>query len=127
MTPCRLAELQMELFGIDFRDGLQRLRIPTALLLLAAMIVTGSVPIMLVAFAEFLTQAADLSRATAFALAAAGGFIVAVILGFVGRAYLRGVTGIFDRSHDEWARNLDSLRQVLKRPISNDAKPTQEN
>jgi hypothetical protein len=121
-----LAELQLELLGIDCRDGIQRLRFPAVLLLIAAMVVTGSVAIALVACAELLTQTVGLSRATAFAIAAAGGLGVAVTLGLVGRAYLRGVTGIFHRSQDEWARNVDSLRQVLKRPTPNEATQTQD-
>ena len=65
-----LAELQFELFRNDCRKGLRGLLIPVALLLLAGIVAAGSVPVALIFIAEILAQAAGLSRAAAFSIAA---------------------------------------------------------
>ena len=79
-----LAELQFELFRNDCRKGLKGLLVPVALLLLAGIVAASTVPVALIFLAELLVQAAGLSRAAAFSIAALGGFIVAVALGVVG-------------------------------------------
>jgi len=99
-----LAELQFELFRIDCREGLIRMLIPVALLLFAGMVAVGTVPIALILIAELLTQAAGLSRAAAFSIAAMSGFIVAVAMGVVGVSYMRRVVRVFERSHEELIR-----------------------
>jgi hypothetical protein len=79
-----LAELQFELFRIDCREGLKRMLVPVAMLLVAGIVAGGTVPIALIFIAEFLTQAAGLSRAAAFSIVALSGFIVALAMGVVG-------------------------------------------
>src|ERR1035441_4524850 len=75
-----LAELQFELFRIDCREGLKRMLVPVAMLLVAGIVAVGTVPIALIFIAEFLTQAAGLSRAAAFSIVALSGFIVALAM-----------------------------------------------
>ena len=65
-----LAELQFELLRIDCREGLKRMLVPVAMLLVAGIVAVGTVPIALIFIAEFLTQAAGLSRAAAFSIVA---------------------------------------------------------
>ena len=110
-----LAELQFELFRIDCRDGLKRMLIPVAMLLLAGIVATGTVPISLMLIAEILVQSAGLSRAAAFSIAALGGFIVAAAMGLVGWSYIRGVVRVFERSREELARNMAWIKHALKR------------
>ena len=90
-----LAELQFELFRNDCRKGMKGLLIPVALLLLAGIVAAGTVPVALIVLAEILAQAAGLSRAAAFSIAALGGFIAAVALGVVGWSRIRGVGACF--------------------------------
>jgi len=116
-----LAELQFELFRNDCRKGLRGLLIPVALLLLAGIVAAGSVPVALIFIAEILAQAAGLSRAAAFSIAALGGFIAATTLGVAGSSHIRGVGRVFERSCEELTRNLTWIKQVVKRP-----KPTEE-
>ena len=116
-----LAELQFELFRNDCRQGLRGLLIPVALLLLAGIVAAGSVPVALIFIAEILAQAAGLSRAAAFSIAALGGFIAATTLGVAGSSHIRGVGRVFERSCEELTRNLTWIKQVVKRP-----KPTEE-
>jgi hypothetical protein len=111
-----LAELQLELFRIDCREGLKRMLVPVALLLVAGIVAAGTVPIALILVAEFLVQAAGLSRAAAFAIAALGGFIVAVAMGIVGWSCIRRVVRVFTRSREELTRNMTWIKHALKRP-----------
>jgi fatty acid desaturase len=113
-----LAELQFVLFRIDCREGLKRLLIPVALLLFAGIVAVGTVPVALIVFAEFLTQAAGLSRAVAYSIAALSGLIVAVAMGVVGWSYLRGVVHVFERSREELTRNMTWIKHALKRSAS---------
>ena len=111
-----LAELQLELFRVDCREGLRRILIPVALLLFAGIVAVGTVPIALILIAELLVQAAGLSRAVAFLIAAMSGFIVALAIGVVGWFYLRGVVRVFERSREELTSNMAWIKHALKRP-----------
>ncbi|MGA2618319.1 MAG: phage holin family protein [Thermoguttaceae bacterium] len=111
-----LAELQCELFRIDCREGLKRMLIAAGLLLLAGVVAVGTVPIALILVAELLVQAAGLSRAAAFSIAALGGFIVAAAMGVAGWCCFRAVVCVFDRSREELARNMTWIKHALKRP-----------
>ena len=110
-----LVELQFELFRVDCREGLRRILIPVALLMSAGIVAVGTVPIMLILIAEILTQAAGLSRAAAFSIAAMSGFLVALALGVTGWFCLRGVVQVFERSHEELTKNVAWIKHVLKR------------
>ncbi len=112
-----LAELQFELFRNDYRKGMKGLLLPVALLLLAGIVAAGTVPVALITVAELLTQAAGLSRAASFSIAALGGFGVAVAVGVVGWFCIRGIGRVFERSREELARNMSWIKQSLKRPI----------
>ncbi len=121
-----LAELQFELFRIDCREGLKRMLIPVALLLLAGIVAVGTVPVALILVAEFLVQAAGLSRAAAFSIAALGGFIVAAAMGVVGWSCLRGVVRVFERSREELTRNMTWIKHALKRPAPIESQQPQD-
>ena len=110
-----LAELQFELFRSDCRNGLKELLIPVGLLLFAAIVAAGTVPLALICLAEVLVQAAGLSRAAAFSLAALGGFISAVALGLVGWSYLREIVHVFEHSREELTHNIAWIKHALKR------------
>ena len=110
-----LVELQFELFRVDCREGLRRILIPVALLMSAGIVALGTVPIMLILIAEILTQAAGLSRAAAFSIAAMSGFIIALAIGVAGWSYMRGVVHVFERSREELTRNLIWIKHALKR------------
>ena len=111
-----LAELQFELFRIDCREGLKRMLVPVAMLLVAGIVAVGTVPIALIFIAEFLEQAAGLSRAAAFSIAAMSGVIVALAIGVVGYSCLRGIIRVFERSGEELTRNVSWIKHALMRP-----------
>jgi hypothetical protein len=110
-----LAEMQFELVRNDYRAGMKGLLVPVVLLLGAGIVALGTVPVTLLLMAEILIQVAGLSRASAFSIAAAGGVIAAVVLGVVGWSQLRGVGRVFQRSREEWSRNLKWIKLALKR------------
>ncbi len=110
-----LAELQFELFRNDCREGMKGLLVPVVLLLVAGIVALGTVPIALLLVAEILIQVAGLSRASALSIAALSGLIGAVVLGVVGWSQLRGVGRVFQRSREEWIRNLNWIKLALKR------------
>ncbi len=122
-----LAELQFELFRIDCREGIRRILIPAALLLLfAGIVAVGTVPIAMILVAEFLVQVAGLSRTAAFSIAALSGFIAALAMGVVGWSCLRGVVGMFERSREELTRNMTWIKHALKRPAPIESQQPQD-
>jgi hypothetical protein len=121
-----LAELQFELFRSDCREGLKRMLIPVALLLVAGIVAAGTVPVALILVAEFLAQAAGLSRAAAFSIAALGGFIVTAAIGLAGWSRIRGVARVFERSRGELTRNMTWIKHALKRPAPLESKQPQD-
>ena len=121
-----LAELQFELFRIDCREGIKRMLIPVALLLVAGIVAVGTVPIALLFIVELLTQAAGLSRAVALSIAAFFGFIVVVVMGVVGWSCMRRIVRVFDRSREEWARNMTWIKHALKRPAPVESEQPQD-
>ena len=121
-----LAELQVELFRNDCREGVKGLLIPVTLLLVAGTVAVGTVPMALLVMTEVLVQTAGLSRAAAFAIAALSGFIVAVALGVVGWFHIRKVGRIFERSREELTRNVTWIKDALKPPASIESRQSQE-
>jgi hypothetical protein len=121
-----LAELQLDLFRIDCREGLKQMLIPVALLLFAGIVAAGAVPVALIFIAEFLVQAAGLSRAAAFAIAALSGCIMAVAMGVVGWFSIRGVVRVFARSREEVTHNMTWIKQALKRPAPTESPQPQD-
>jgi hypothetical protein len=109
-----LAELQFALFRSDCRNGLKELQIPLGLLLFAALVAAGTVPVALMGMAELLVQVVGLSRVAAFSIAALGGFILALAMGLVGWFSLRGIV-VFQRSREELTRSVTWIKQALKR------------
>jgi hypothetical protein len=110
-----LAELQFELFRNDYRGGMKGLLVPVVLLLVAGIVALGTAPIALLLLAEILIEVNGLSRVSALSIAALSGFIVAAALGVVGWSQLRGVGRVFQRSREEWNRNLNWIKLALKR------------
>lgn len=121
-----LAGLQLELFRSDCRQGLKRILIPVAMLLVAGIVAAGTVPISLMLIAELLAQATGLSRAAAFSIAALSGIIAALAVGAVGWFSIRTVARGFERSHDELTRNITWIKGALKPPATTESEQSQD-
>ena len=121
-----LVELQFELFRVDCREGLRRILIPVVLLLFAGIVALGTVPIALMLLAEVLAQAAGLSRAAAFSIAAMCGFVLAVIMGVAGWFYMRRAVHVFERSREELSHNMIWIKHALKRATPTESQQPQD-
>ena len=120
-----LAALQLEVFQDDFGEGLKRMLLPATLLLVAAMVAAGTVPIALIIIAELLVQPVGLSRPVAFSIAALIGLTAAVAMGVIGWSSIRGVARVFAHSREEWTRNKAWIRLAWKRPAQTESQPPQ--
>ena len=107
-----LAELQTELLKVDLEDCVKRMILPIVLFSLALVVVLGSIPIALTAFACLLV-AAGLSYGVAFLLTALLGVFCAVGLGFLGWKGVSSMSKSFDRSRSEFSRNLRWVKRML--------------
>lgn len=110
-----LAELQMELCKVDTRDALGRLAAPVMLMAAAAVLALGTIPVMLLFVAQAMVALTGASQWLALLIAAVLGFAAAAILFIVGRRRLVGPPRLFDRSREEWKRNVQWMKRVLAR------------
>jgi uncharacterized membrane protein YqjE len=108
-----LAELELELFRIECRQGRRQLLIPVAMLLAAGTAAVGTAPITLILIAELLVQPGGLSRTAAFLIAALIGLTVSAALGIAGWRHLRRVARAFEGSRDEFTRNITWIKNAL--------------
>lgn len=109
-----LAELQAQLLAADLKQTGRKLALPAGLALVALAIALGSFPVFLLAVAALLVQA-GMALWGALAVAAALGLVLAGVL--LGAAWLgiRSNLKILDRSREEFARNLDWVKNVLRK------------
>lgn len=117
-----LAELQGKLLVVDCKQGLSKLVVPIALLVLGLVMALGCVPIALAALAITLVEAADFSLATAMWISLAVGAALALVLGLSGYLWMRSGLWFLDRSYYEWQRNLAWAKDMMRR-LSNISKP----
>ena len=110
-----LLELQIELFKIDVRDAFKRLAIPVALLLLAAVVAIGTIPVALLCVAAAIAAGGGLPYWLAALIATLLGFGAAAALALTGRRMWLTFLRPFDRSRDEFQRNLKWIKRVLAR------------
>jgi hypothetical protein len=120
-----LAELQGKLLVVDLRDGTSKLMTSVVLLLAGAVIALGCVPIALAALAlvidEFTTQ---LSPAACFGIALLVGLVLAAALAIPGFFAVKKGIWMFERSHAEWRRNMQWLKDTMHRHSGRPSCPT---
>lgn len=109
-----LVELQFELGRSDARNAVGRLAMPIILLVVAAAIALGTIPVALL-FAADVLVAAGLPRWLALLVATALGLGAVAIAGAVAWRGLRKPLRLFSRSRDELQHNIRWIKQVLTR------------
>lgn len=109
-----LSELQVKLFAADFKDLKSGAVTPLALMGLAAVVALGAMPVGLMGVAWMLIDHQVLSAGWAFLLSAAGGLLLAAILGVTGWIWFRRQLAVLERSQTELARNVTWIKSVLK-------------
>jgi hypothetical protein len=116
-----LAELQEQLLIVDAKEGVQKLVVPAVLLGVGLGFALGSVPIFLAAFAATLVATTSLSWAASLWIALALGVVLTLILSIPAAVSLKGSMNMFDRSYAEWRRNMEWLKETLRRVRSSPA------
>lgn len=109
-----LFELQMQLVQSEFKLWLKAFTTPAVLLAVAVCVALGSVPVLLLALAYLLVEFAGLTRTLAFSIATVLGLSFAGIAAAVGIRQLRNNLLRFERSREEFQRNIRWVKQVLK-------------
>jgi hypothetical protein len=110
-----LAELQGRLVLVDLRGGISKLVASAIVLCLGIVVALGCVPIALAALAITLAETTGLSLAASFGISLAAGLVLAVILIIPAALALKGGVRMFDRSLHEWRRNVQWVKDTLKR------------
>jgi hypothetical protein len=108
-----LGELQIRLLVRDTKSVVRQSVIPVILMVAAASMLLGAIPIALLGLAEALEVSAGLSRLVSLLIAAGVGAILAVILYYLGRWQLRKSIQQLDSSREELAQNAAWLKQVI--------------
>jgi len=110
-----LSELQAELFRLDAREAVTRLVVPIVLLAAAGAIALETIPVLVLLLAQVLVVAASLPTWLAMLIAVLVGFAAAAIVGFAGWHLLRAPFRAFQRSRDEFRRNVEWLKNAILR------------
>lgn len=115
-----LGELQVQLLTLDAAAAWQRMRTGLVLVVVAACLLLGSIPIALLIIAEALVEFAGWSRTASLGVAAGIGLVAAGVIAAVAWHRLKAMCATFDRSREEFTRNLawikSSLQQQPTRP-----------
>ena len=110
-----LIELQIQLFGVDLREAVQRSILPVVLLAGAAVITVACVPLVLMGIVWTLVLRAGLSQDVAFFATALGGIVIAVIMGVVAWQSFAHLGPIIERSLQELRQNLLWIKHALRK------------
>ena len=112
-----LAELQANLLQVESRTWLKRSALPALIFgMLAAITVLASLPVMLLSFAYWLREAANLSLPLALLAAGGAGLLLAIIFALVAFSRIRRGRNAFTQFKLELSRNMSWLKQILSRP-----------
>jgi hypothetical protein len=121
-----LTELQADLFKMELQQFRRAVVLPVALLLTAVVVAFGCVPVVLLCLAYSLVEFAGMSQALSLLIAVLFGATVAVLAAFLGWRRLRSGPLQWERSREEFGRNVAWVKQVLKqksRPPLSDCEP----
>lgn len=110
-----LGELQAALFQLDADATTRRLTRTVVLAIVAGCIGLAAAPVALLALADWIESAAGWSLALSRAASAGIGLLAAVGMFAAARRSLHECRRGFDRSTNELRRNLDWLKQTLKK------------
>jgi uncharacterized membrane protein YqjE len=109
-----LAELQLKLAAVDAKEAAARASAPTAVMLVAGIVLVAAIPVVLIGLAFLLATWLGISQGASLLLT---GLIFAAVAGTIAfialRAFLKSFES-FRRSREELDRNLNWIRTVLK-------------
>jgi len=108
-----LAELQAELVAVDLKDTVGRATWPGVVLVVSAVLLVATLPVLLIGLAFALASALAISQAAALLLTGGIFALVAAVVGTVAALrFLRSFES-FRRSREELVRNVSWIRTVI--------------
>jgi hypothetical protein len=110
-----LAELQGKLVVVDLREGVAKMLVPLGLAVAGICVALGTIPVGLMTLAFALEKLTTLSVPVCFAIAFGVGLLLAAILIIPALATLKTGVQILDRSLAELRRNLQWVKETIKR------------
>jgi hypothetical protein len=116
-----MAELQLKLTMVDAKESLERAKLPTVGLVVAAAVIMASLPVLLIGLAFVLASALAISQGASLLIIGVIVAALAAVLGwFALVAFLKSFES-FRRSREEFSRNVNWIRTVL----AQSTRPTQ--
>lgn len=116
-----LAELQGSLFVVDLKEGVRKLVVSTVLVVLGSILALGTVPILLATVALLITHFTELPLVCTFGIATLIGLVLAALLAIPAMFAIKKNVWMFDRSRDEWLRNLQWAKDAMRRMSGREA------
>jgi len=121
-----MAELQAELFKLEFQQARRDMVMPLLLFTAAAVVALGCVPVLLLSLAYALVELAGLSQALSLLIAALVGLAGVAVAAGLGWRKLKHGSMTWERSREEFSRNVAWIKLVLKhkaRPAGGECRP----
>jgi len=109
-----LLELQLQLLKTDASSVVRSVIAPGVAVICAAVLAFTSLPLLLFAAASAIHIYAGLPEWSALLIVAGAGFLIAAVVATVSVILIRRHVGVFDRSRDEFIRNVRWVKTVLK-------------
>ncbi len=110
-----LGELQLKLLKRDTTETIERTYVSAAILLAGVLVLLACLPVGMFAAVHLLHETLDTSIAMSFAIVVAASFSVGVMVTAIGFIKLKKAGNSFRRSQSEFSKNVDWLKQTLKR------------
>ena len=108
-----LAELQAKLASHDLKATISKATIPVGLMVAAAVLAVGAIPVLLIGVAELLAPLVGLSHGGSLLVVAILSLIAAAVVAFLALPRLRHSFNSFQRSREELTRNIAWIKTVL--------------
>lgn len=108
-----LGELQVKLALLDARESAARAALPIGLAIAGAVLALACLPVLLLAIGQLVVQYTDLSAGWAYLIVAVLGLIIGGLLALLFGLRLGPAFTSFQRSREEFTRNLAWIKTVL--------------
>jgi hypothetical protein len=109
-----LGELQARLTGIEIRQNIDSVKNGGALFVAGSILAFSSLPVVMVGVAELLVSELGMKRGYALLSAATTAIVIAAACIVVARGWLRRKPFDFPLASEEFARNMNWLRTILR-------------
>jgi Putative Actinobacterial Holin-X, holin superfamily III len=109
-----LTELQARLTAIELRQNLESVKNAGALILVGLGLAIASVPVLMVGFAEIFVSELGIKRGYALLSTGTTAIVIAGVCAAVARSWLREKPLGFPVAAEEFGRNLNWLRTILR-------------